>query len=98
MQIGRVIGSVVATHKEEKMGGLKLLLVQLHDLRGKPLDAYTVAVDAVGAGLREMVLVAAGSSARQTKTTEGKPTDATIMAIVDSWDVEGEVVWEKERE
>ncbi|HET6204319.1 MAG TPA: EutN/CcmL family microcompartment protein [Planctomycetota bacterium] len=98
MQIGRVIGTVVATQKEEKMTGLKLLVVQLCDARGKPLDGYTVAVDAVGAGLREMVLVATGSSARQTKATEGRPTDATIMAIVDSWDVGGEIVWDKERE
>lgn len=98
MQIGRVIGSVVATQKDEKMTGLKLLLVQLHDSQAKPLDAYAVAVDAVGSGLGEMVLFATGSSARQTKSTEGKPTDATIMAIVDSWDIRGEVVWSKERE
>lgn len=80
------------------MTGLKLLVVQLHDHRGKALEAYAVAVDAVGAGLGEMVLFATGSSARQTKATEGKPTDATIMAIVDSWDVGGEVVWSKEEE
>lgn len=78
------------------MTGMKFLVVQLHDHRAKALDAYAVAVDAVGAGLGEMVLFATGSSARQTKTTEGKPTDATIMAIVDSWDVGGEVVWSKE--
>jgi microcompartment protein CcmK/EutM len=98
VQIGRVIGSVVSTQKAETMTGLKLLVVQLYDARAKALDAYAVAVDAVGAGPGEMVLVATGSSARQTRTTEGKPTDATIMAIVDSWDVGGEVVWDKERE
>lgn len=98
MLLGRVVGTVVSTQKDPSMTGLKLLVVQIHDHRAKALEAYAVAVDAVGAGLGEMVLFAAGSSARQTKATEGKPTDATIMAIVDSWDVGGEIVWNKEEE
>ena len=98
MLIGRVIGSVVSTQKDDKMRDLKLLIVQRHDAQNCPLEDAIVCVDAVGAGLQEMVLFCTGSSARQTKLTDGKPCDAVIMAIVDSWDVEGKPVFEKERD
>lgn len=95
MLIGKVVGSVVATLKDEKLENLKLLLVQVHDHRNEPRDQYVVAVDAVGAGMDEMVLYATGSSARQTSRTENRPCDAVIMAIVDSWDLGGANVYEK---
>lgn len=95
MLIGKVVGSVVATLKDEKLGNLKLLLVQVHDHRNEPRDQYVVAVDAVGAGMDEMVLYATGSSARQTARTQDRPCDAVIMAIVDSWDLGGANVYEK---
>ena len=95
MLIGKVVGSVVATRKDEKMENRKLLLVQVHDHNNKPKDQYVVAVDAVGAGMEEMVLYATGSSARQTSLTENRPCDAVIMAIVDSWDLGGANVYEK---
>jgi microcompartment protein CcmK/EutM len=95
MLIGKVVGSVVATRKDEKLGSQKLLLVQVHDHHNRPKDQYVVAVDAIGAGLEEMVLYATGSSARQTSQTEGKPCDAVIMAVVDSWDLGGDNVYEK---
>jgi ethanolamine utilization protein EutN/carbon dioxide concentrating mechanism protein CcmL len=95
MLIGRVVGSVVATRKDEKLENRKLLLVQVHDHRNEPRDQYVVAVDAVGAGMDEMVLYATGSSARQTALTENRPCDAVIMAVVDSWDLGGENVYEK---
>jgi len=94
MQLGRVVGTVVSTMKEARMKELKLQVLRLLDERGKETGAYAVAVDAVGAGQGDVVLFAGGSSARQTVITDGKPTDATIMAIVDSWDVEGRVVYE----
>jgi microcompartment protein CcmK/EutM len=94
MQLGRVVGTVVSTVKEPRMKELKLQVLRLLDERGKESGAYAVAVDAVGAGHGDVVLFAGGSSARQTGLTDGKPTDATIMAIVDSWDVEGRVVYE----
>jgi microcompartment protein CcmK/EutM len=97
MQLGRVVGTVVSTVKEPRMRELKLQVVRLLDEGGKESGGYTVAVDAVGAGQGDVVLFAAGSSARQTQLTEGKPTDATIMAIVDSWDVEGDLVYEAHR-
>lgn len=95
MLIGKVVGSVVATRKDEKLENRKLLLVQVHDHTNKPKDQYVVAVDAVGAGPEEMVLYATGSSARQTTLTENRPCDAVIMAVVDSWDLGGANVYEK---
>lgn len=95
MLIGKVVGSVVATRKDEKMMNQKFLLVQVHDQNNKPKEQYVVAVDAVGAGTHDMVLYASGSSARQTTITEGKPCDAVIMAVVDSWDLGGDNVYEK---
>jgi ethanolamine utilization protein EutN/carbon dioxide concentrating mechanism protein CcmL len=95
MLIGKVVGSVVATRKDEKMLNQKFLLVQVHDQQNKPREQYVVAVDAVGAGPDDMVLYASGSSARQTTLTENKPCDAVIMAVVDSWDLGGDNVYEK---
>lgn len=91
MRMGRVVGSVVATHKDERLQGLKLLLVQNLDLELSLEKGYVVAVDTVGAGAGEVVLYAVGSSARQTSITDGRPVDAVIMAIVDEYDVRGEL-------
>ena len=96
MYAARIIGTVVSTVKEEKMKGLKLQVVQPVNLlnlqdEGKPV----VAVDAVGAGTTEIVLVVGGSSARQTARTANLPVDATIMAIVDYIDIEGKKVFDK---
>lgn len=95
MLIGKVVGSVVATRKDEKLENRKLLVVQVHDQNNKPKDQYVVAVDAVGAGNDDMVLYATGSSARQTTLTENRPCDAVVMAVVDSWDLGGANVYEK---
>ncbi len=83
MLLGNVIGTVVSTCKEEGLEGLKLLLVQSVDYLGKKNERLVVCVDAVGAGIGELVMYAAGSSARQTKITKNKPVDHVIMAIVD---------------
>ena len=95
MLIGQVVGSVDATQKDEKLQDRKFLLVQVHDQHNQPRDQYVVAVDSVGAGPHDMVMYATGSSARQTALTDGRPCDATIMAIIDSWDLGGENVYEK---
>jgi ethanolamine utilization protein EutN/carbon dioxide concentrating mechanism protein CcmL len=97
MLIGQVVGSVVATQKDERMATLKLLVVRVHDQENRPTEQYVVAVDAVQAGQGDLVLFATGSSARQTQLTEGKPCDAVIMAVVDSWDLAGKNVYEKWR-
>lgn len=95
MLIARVVGSAVSTIKAEDLRGLKLLLVReatpADDLTG---DAF-VAVDGVGAGTGELVLVARGSAARQGPTTRDRPVDALIMGILDSLEVGGTVTFEK---
>ncbi|HYV45930.1 MAG TPA: EutN/CcmL family microcompartment protein [Myxococcaceae bacterium] len=95
MLLGKVVGTVVATRKEEEIEGLRLLVVRGLDLEGKPTSTVVVAVDAVGAGVGEVVLYASGSSARQTKVTKDRPVDATIMAIVDEIEVGGALKYVK---
>lgn len=96
MLIGKVVGTVVATRKEQELEGLKLLVVRGMDLEGKLTASLVVAVDAVGAGVGEVVLYCAGSSARQTKVTKDRPVDATVMAIVDQLEVGGTLKYVKE--
>ncbi len=84
MVLAKVVGTVVATRKEGSLEGLKLLLVRVIDEDGKETGANIVAADAVGAGPGEVVLIASGSSARQTAMTDKRPVDAVVMAIVDS--------------
>ena len=95
MILGKVTGTVVATQKDEKLIGSKLMIVQDIALNGELERKYTVAVDAVGAGIDEIVLVATGSSARQTHATGNKPVDAVIMAIVDTVEVCGKIHYQK---
>jgi len=97
MTLGRVVGTVVATRKEERLRGFKLQLVAAVDLDMRPTGAFTVAVDAVGAGVGEIVLTAAGSSARLTEVTRDKPVDAVILAIVDSVETGGSIRYDKAR-
>jgi microcompartment protein CcmK/EutM len=87
MQLATVVGMVVATRKEATLEGLRLMLVRPLDEEGRPTGLPLVAADAVGAGPEEVVLIASGSSARQTQATDKRPVDAVIMAIVDSWTV-----------
>ncbi len=95
MLLGRVTGTVVASRKEPLMEGWKLLVVRQLDVENNDASGYVVAVDAVGAGVGEVVLYATGSSARQTEVTRDKPCDAVIMAIVDEWEVGGREVFRK---
>lgn len=95
MNIGMVVGTVVASQKEEELKGLTFLVVRAMDAEGKQTGGTVVAVDAVGAGVGEVVLYASGSSARQTKVTKDRPVDATIMAIVDTFEVNGQIKFQK---
>ncbi|MDD9973431.1 MAG: EutN/CcmL family microcompartment protein [Candidatus Poribacteria bacterium] len=95
MILGKVTGTIVATQKDEKLIGSKLMVVQDVNLDGDVDRKYTVAVDAVGAGIGEIVLIATGSSARQTAVTSNKPVDAVIMAIVDTVEVAGKIRYQK---
>jgi len=95
MLLGKVVGTVVATRKTESLEGLTLLLVKNIDVFAKLAAGYVVAADTVGAGVGEIVLYATGSSARQTGATNNRPVDAVIMGVVDTWDIEGETVFQK---
>lgn len=95
MLLGRVTGTVVASRKEPLLEGSTLLLVRQLDIDDTETGGYVVAVDSVGAGIGEVVLYASGSSARQTAVTRDRPVDAVIMAIVDTWEVDGDTVWTK---
>jgi microcompartment protein CcmK/EutM len=88
MTLGKVVGTVWATRKDEQLVGMKLQLVQELRLDGSLKERFVVAVDSVGAGVGETVLFAQGSSARQTELTRNKPVDAVITAIIDRVDVE----------
>lgn len=95
MLLGRVTGTVVATRKEPTLDGLTFLVVAHLDAEGKETGNSVVAADAVGAGVGEVVMYASGSSARQTIATKDRPCDAVIMAIVDTWEVGGQVKFVK---
>jgi len=95
MFLGKVVGTLVATQKDASLEGLKFLVVRRLTVNNEDDRGYVVAADAVGAGLDEIVMVATGSSARQTVMTDKRPCDAVIMAIVDSWDVDGREKYNK---
>ncbi len=101
MKLGRIVGTVVSTRKDEKIESLKLYVVRDLSVASASADALTekssfvIAADTVGAGLGEVVLYASGSSARQTKMTDGKPVDASVMAIVDNIDLDGREIYRK---
>ena len=95
MNLGKVVGTVVSTRKEPVLDGIRFLLVRLIDTDGEETSSFVVAADAMGAGPGEIVLTAAGSSARQTTMTDKKPVDNVIMAIVDTWEVDGETKYTK---
>ena len=88
MILGKVIGSVVCTLKDAGLEGQKLLLVKAIDLDGNLLEPFVVAVDAIGVGIGEKVLVVNGSSARMTDDTRDKSIDSVIVAKVDSMQIQ----------
>ena len=96
MIIAKVTGTVVSTNKSEKLSGLKMLIVQPVDIKTmKEKGDLTVAIDAVGAGAGEIVMLVGGSSSRQTSVTDGKPVDMTIVAIIDHIDIGKDRVFQK---
>ncbi len=95
MLLGKIVGTVVATKKERELEGLRFLLVRELDTAYAATGKVIVAIDAVGAGDGEVVLFAAGSSARLTSVTKDRPVDHVIMAIVDTVTVDGDNVYDK---
>lgn len=96
MLLGRVIGTVWATRKDEKLEGLRMLIIQAVTLELKPLSNFVIAIDPLSAGMGELVLVTQGSSARQTVQTNNKPVDAVVMAIVENLNFSSIEALEKE--
>lgn len=84
MTLGRVIGTVVATRKDPRLEGKKLLIVRTISPDGKDESGYVVAIDTVSAGFRETVLIVAGSSARMADGCKDTPVDSAIVGIVDT--------------
>ena len=98
MQIAKVRGTVVSTHKESSLKGVKFLLLQFLDEEGRLLPRYEVAADNVGAGVDEWVLVSRGSAARQVSGSEQRPVDAAVVAIIDTVSVENRSIYSKKDE
>jgi microcompartment protein CcmK/EutM len=84
MTLGRVVGTVVATRKDPRLEGMKLLIVKPISPEGQDEAGYVIAVDTVSAGNRETVLVVSGSSARMAEGCKDRPVDLAIVGIVDS--------------
>jgi len=95
MIFARVAGTVVATVRSDGIPGAKFLLVELCDPQGRGRKDYLVALDGIGAGPGELVMVTQGPSARQMPFSDKKPVDALISGIVDLVDENGEVVFRK---
>jgi microcompartment protein CcmK/EutM len=95
MLIARVIGTTVSTIKDEKLTGRKLLVLRQTDEHGTPAGKPYVAIDTVDAGIGDLVLTCAGSSARQTTITKDCPVDAVIMGVIDTLEVNGETTFSK---
>jgi len=87
MIIGRIIGTVGSTQKDGRLSGKKLLVVRPLNIDGSVTSGYVVAVDTVGAGFHERVLVVAGSSARLAAGMKDVPVDAAIVGVIDTVDV-----------
>lgn len=95
MILAQVMGTVVSTRKDPALSGLRLMLAREVDGKFQPAGNFVVAVDAVGAGPGELVLIAAGSSARLTVATKDKPVDHVICGIVDAVEIAGRDVFNK---
>ena len=96
MLLAKVVGTVISTQKEPKIEGLKFLLLEkINPGKMEGTGDYVVAMDGVGANAGEIVFYVAGSSSRMTAVTEGKPSDATITAIVDGIEINGEYVYHR---
>ena len=87
MLVARILGTVVASQKDERLKGKKLLIVRPINLDGTDASGYVVAVDTVGAGYHERVLVVAGSSARLAEGMKDVPVDAAIVGVIDTVDL-----------
>ncbi len=91
MRIARILGTVVSTQKDERLHGKKLLICKPINLDGTDRDDYVVAVDTVGAGFHERVLLVGGSSARLAEGNKDCPVDSAIIGVIDTIDITQDV-------
>ena len=87
MLLAKIVGTVVATRKDERLVSTKLLIARPIDPTGKPEGNYLVAVDTVNAGYGETVLIVSGSSARMAAGLKDCPVDAAIVGVVDAIEI-----------
>ncbi|MCJ7473094.1 MAG: EutN/CcmL family microcompartment protein [Actinobacteria bacterium] len=87
MEIGKVVGSITSVSKIDELKPVKLFLVQLVDSDLKPIEDYIVAIDSIGVGGDDMVIITGGSGSRFTEITEPTHTDASIIARIDNLEV-----------
>ena len=87
MHIGRVIGTVVATRKDERLIGCKLMITQPVNVEREPIGEALITVDTVGAGIGELVIYTMGTAARYAADKLQSPIDASIVGIIDNMDV-----------
>ena len=90
MILARIVGTVVATRKDPRLEGKKLLVAKPISPQGKDEAGYVVAVDTVGAGFRETVLIVSGSSARMANGLKNTPVDSAIVGVVDTVEMDEE--------
>lgn len=95
MRLAKVVGTAVSTVKQGALGGSKLLLCQGCSPAGEESGEHFVALDAVGAGGGEIVMVATGSAARATDRTANAPVDATVVGIVDAIHLDGRMTYSR---
>jgi len=95
MILGKVVGTVVSSSKNVDIKGAKFLLIDKSNQRGEKKGDYLVALDLVGVGNDELVMISESTSARETQTTVNKPIDAIIVGIIDMIDEKGNIVYKK---
>ena len=88
MLLARVVGNVVATKKDARLEGRKLLILETITPGGDPKGSYVIAVDTVGAGVRETVIAVQGSSSRMAEGLKDIPVDTAVVGIVDKVDMD----------
>ena len=96
MIMGIITGTVISTKKDERLEGFKFYIVEELDTDMNKTGKSIIAVDIVGSGSGEVVLLAQGSSARQSDLTDKKPVDASVIAIIDTMEVEGKLKYKKD--
>ena len=98
MNVGRVVGRAVSTHKDDKLVGTTLLLVEdLDAATGAGTGEVAIVADTIGAGAGDVVLVTHGSAARFTEATKDRPVDALVVGIVDAIRVSGADTFSRQR-